>query len=202
MTPDSIDFSFLVLLARPTSCAGLLGRHNTIASNEIIQSGVMAAMLSLICSAKHKSQMAGLQVLAVLALVSDAAAQKLMSQRLLTALQVSQQHSPVSLDHRVCVYACLCTHVLAAVLVAMLAVLTVPVTFPGWCLRGRKTAGLASCLMCLAWMSACGRLPCVQQHCVAVRVESVHLEGRQPKHCWHISKQACCTTYLCYTILA
>lgn len=50
----------------------------------------MAAMLSLICSAKHKSQMAGLQVLAVLALVSDAAAQKLMSERLLTALQVSQ----------------------------------------------------------------------------------------------------------------
>ncbi len=68
--------------------AGLLGRHNTIASNEIIESGVMAAMLSLICSAKHKSQLAGLQVLASLALVSDAAAQKLMSDRLLTALQV------------------------------------------------------------------------------------------------------------------
>lgn len=68
---------------------GLLGQHNTIAGNEIIESGVMAAMLSLICSAKHKSQLAGLQVLASLALVSDAAAQKLMSQRLLTALQVS-----------------------------------------------------------------------------------------------------------------
>ena len=48
----------------------------------------MAAMLSLICSAKHKSQLAGLQVLASLALLSHAAAQKLMSQRLLTALQV------------------------------------------------------------------------------------------------------------------
>ena len=89
--------------------AGLLGRHNTIASNEIIQSGVMAAMLSLICSAKHKSQMAGLQVLAVLALVSDAAAQKLMSERLLTALQVSQQHNSVSLDRCVCACVCVCS---------------------------------------------------------------------------------------------
>ena len=68
--------------------AGLLGQHNSIASTEIIQGGVMAAMLTLICSAKHKSQLAGLQVLATLALVSHAAAQKLMSQRLLTALQV------------------------------------------------------------------------------------------------------------------
>ncbi len=68
--------------------AGLLGQHNTIASTEIIEGGVMAAMLTLICSPKHKSQLAGLQVLASLALVSDAAAQKLMSQRLLTALQV------------------------------------------------------------------------------------------------------------------
>ncbi len=68
--------------------AGLLGQHNTIASTEIIQGGVMAAMLTLICSPKHKSQLAGLQVLASLALVSDAAAQKLMSERLLTALQV------------------------------------------------------------------------------------------------------------------
>ena len=89
--------------------AGLLGRHNTIASNEIIQSGVMAAMLSLICSAKHKSQMAGLQVLAVLALVSDAAAQKLMSERLLTALQVSQQHNPLSFDHCVCACVRICS---------------------------------------------------------------------------------------------
>ena len=68
--------------------AGLLGQHNTIASTEIIEGGVMAAMLTLICTAKHKSQLAGLQVLASLALVSDAAAQKLMSERLLTALQV------------------------------------------------------------------------------------------------------------------
>lgn len=68
--------------------AGLLGQHNSIASNEIIEGGVLAAMLSLICSAKHKSQLAGLQVLASLALVSHTAAQKLMSQRLLAALQV------------------------------------------------------------------------------------------------------------------
>ena len=86
----------------------------------------MAAMLSLICSAKHKSQMAGLQVLAVLALVSDAAAQKLMSERLLTALQVSQQHKPVLPGHHVCVCVCLCTHVR----VLVLAVLTIPVTSP------------------------------------------------------------------------
>ena len=68
--------------------AGLLGQHNSIASNEIIEGGVLAAMLSLICSAKHKSQLAGLQVLASLALVSNTAAQKLMTQRLLAALQV------------------------------------------------------------------------------------------------------------------
>ena len=68
--------------------AGLLGQHNSIASRELIEGGVLAAMLALICSAKHKSQLAGLQVLASLALVSNEAAQKLMSQRLLTALQV------------------------------------------------------------------------------------------------------------------
>ena len=66
----------------------MLGQHNSITSNEIIEGGVLAAMLSLICSAKHKSQLAGLQVLASLALVSNTAAQKLMSQRLLAALQV------------------------------------------------------------------------------------------------------------------
>ena len=71
------------------STAGLLGQHNTIASEEIIQGGVLAAMLSLICSAKHKSQLAGLQVLSSLALVSSTAAKKLLSQRLLAALEVS-----------------------------------------------------------------------------------------------------------------
>ncbi|KAL0020138.1 hypothetical protein WJX77_006173 [Trebouxia sp. C0004] len=76
-----------VVVEQACKTIGLLGQHNTIASTEIIQGGVMAAMLTLICSAKHKSQLAGLQVLASLALVSDAAAQKLMSQRLLTALQ-------------------------------------------------------------------------------------------------------------------
>lgn len=68
--------------------AGLLGQHNTIASEEIIQGGVLAAMLSLICSAKHKSQLAGLQVLSNLALVSNTAAKKLLSHRLLAALEV------------------------------------------------------------------------------------------------------------------
>ena len=70
-------------------CAGLLGQHNSITSNVIIEEGVLAAMLSLICTAKHKSQLAGLQVLASLALVSNTAAQKLLSQRLLAALQVN-----------------------------------------------------------------------------------------------------------------
>ena len=73
--------------------AGLLGQHNSITSNEIIEGGVLAAMLALICSAKHKSQLAGLQVLASLALVSNTAAQKLMSQRLLAALQVRSLNS-------------------------------------------------------------------------------------------------------------
>lgn len=46
-------------------------------------------MLSLICSAKHKSQLAGLQVLSNLALLSNTAARRLLSHRLLTALEVS-----------------------------------------------------------------------------------------------------------------
>ena len=64
-------------------CAGLLGRHNGITSEEIIQSDVLAAMLSLIGSVKHKSQLAGLQVIAGLALTSEAAAQRLLTPEVL-----------------------------------------------------------------------------------------------------------------------
>ena len=70
---------------------GLLGRHNGITSEEIIQSDVLSAMLSLICSVKHKSQLAGLQVIAGLALTSEAAAQRLLTPEV---LQVPT-HAPV-----------------------------------------------------------------------------------------------------------
>ncbi|KAL3158161.1 hypothetical protein ABBQ32_011753 [Trebouxia sp. C0010 RCD-2024] len=76
-----------IVVEQACKTISLLGQHNTITSNEIIEGGVLAAMLSLICTAKHKSQLAGLQVLASLALVSNTAAQKLLSQRLLAALQ-------------------------------------------------------------------------------------------------------------------
>ena len=62
---------------------GLLGRHNGLTSEEIIQSDVLAAMLELITSVKHKSQLAGLQVIAGLALTSEAAAQKLLTPEVL-----------------------------------------------------------------------------------------------------------------------
>ncbi len=71
------------LVLRPAPGAGLLGRHNSITSEEIIQSDVLAAMLSLICSVKHKSQLAGLQVIAGLALTSEAAAQRLLTPEVL-----------------------------------------------------------------------------------------------------------------------
>ena len=45
-------------------------------------------MLSLICSHKHKSQLAGLQVLGSLAFMSDKAAEKLLTPRLQAALEV------------------------------------------------------------------------------------------------------------------
>ena len=41
--------------------AGLLGRHNSLTSLEIIEGDVLSAMLRLIASTKHKSQLAGLQ---------------------------------------------------------------------------------------------------------------------------------------------
>ncbi len=40
---------------------GLLGRHNSLTSLEIIEGDVLSAMLRLITSTKHKSQLAGLQ---------------------------------------------------------------------------------------------------------------------------------------------
>ena len=42
-------------------CAGLLGRHNSLTSLEIIEGDVLSAMLRLITSTKHKNQLAGLQ---------------------------------------------------------------------------------------------------------------------------------------------
>ena len=62
---------------------GLLGRHNGLTSEEIIQSDVLAAMLELITSVKHKSQLAGLQVIAGLALTSEAAAHRLLTPEVL-----------------------------------------------------------------------------------------------------------------------
>ncbi len=52
--------------ARAATCcvrrpAGLLGRHNSLTSLEIIEGDVLSAMLRLIASTKHKSQLAGLQ---------------------------------------------------------------------------------------------------------------------------------------------
>ena len=74
-------------------CAGLLGTHNSITTNEIIESDVLSAMLTLISSIKHKSQLAGLRVIGALALTSDAAAGKLLTSRLEQLLMVRlRQH--------------------------------------------------------------------------------------------------------------
>ncbi|KAK9861855.1 hypothetical protein WJX84_002096 [Apatococcus fuscideae] len=73
------DNEIVVEQACKTLC--LLGTHNSITTNEIIESNVLSAMLSLISSCKHKSQLAGLRVLGVLALTSDAAAAKLLTPR-------------------------------------------------------------------------------------------------------------------------
>lgn len=69
--------------------AGLLGRHNSFTSDEIIQSDVLRTMLTLMSSLKHKSQLAGLQVIAGLALTSEAAAQKLLTPQVLQASHLS-----------------------------------------------------------------------------------------------------------------
>ena len=61
---------------------GLLGKSELFTSDEIIQSDVLRTMLDLICSLKHKSQLAGLGVLAGLALTSAETAKKLLSPKL------------------------------------------------------------------------------------------------------------------------
>jgi hypothetical protein len=71
-------------------CAGLLGRHDSFTSDEIIQGDVLSAMLSLMRSVKHKSQLAGLHVIAGLALTSEASARKLLTPNV---LQVCHNHS-------------------------------------------------------------------------------------------------------------
>lgn len=78
-------------------CAGLLGHHNSITTNEIIEGGVLAAMLTLISSYKLKGQLAGLRVVASLALISDSAARKLLTPRLQTVLEVSSWTQGASL---------------------------------------------------------------------------------------------------------
>lgn len=69
---------------------GLLGRHNAAIISEIIDSDVLSACLALISSTRHAWQLAGLRVVADLALSSDDAAQRLMADRLLDAMQASR----------------------------------------------------------------------------------------------------------------
>ncbi len=61
---------------------GLLGKSELFTSDDIIQSDVLRTMLDLICSLKHKSQLAGLSVLAGLAMTSAEMAKKLLSPKL------------------------------------------------------------------------------------------------------------------------
>ena len=68
--------------------AGLLGRHNSITTNEIIDRNVLTTMVSLIQSVKHKNQLAGLKVISGLALSSETAAKKLLTKELLVGLKV------------------------------------------------------------------------------------------------------------------
>ncbi|KAK9820032.1 hypothetical protein WJX72_005289 [[Myrmecia] bisecta] len=75
-----------VVVEQACKAIGLLGRHNSLTSAEIVQSDVLSAMLSLITSPKIKSQLAGFQVVASLALTSDAAAKKLCSLQLQASL--------------------------------------------------------------------------------------------------------------------
>ena len=71
------------------TCAGLLGKHNSITTNEIIDRNVLATMISLIRSIKHKNQLAGLAVVSGLALSSASAAKKLLTTDLLNGLEVT-----------------------------------------------------------------------------------------------------------------
>ena len=61
---------------------GYWARAQLFTSDEIIQSDVLRTMLDLICSLRHKSQLAGLGVLAGLAMTSPEAARKLLSPKL------------------------------------------------------------------------------------------------------------------------
>ena len=61
-------------------------------------------MLSLICSHKHKSQLAGLQVLGSLAFMSDKAAEKLLTPRLQAALEVGAGLRGHLLAHNSAIY--------------------------------------------------------------------------------------------------
>ena len=72
--------------------AGLLGRHNSITTNEIIDSDVLSTMVTLISSLKHKNQLAGLAVISGLALSSEAAARKLLTAEVLKCLKVCARH--------------------------------------------------------------------------------------------------------------
>ncbi|BDA47659.1 probable calcium-independent phospholipase A2-gamma at C-terminar half [Coccomyxa sp. Obi] len=76
-----------VVVQQACKTLGLLGRHDSFTSDEIIQGDVLSAMLSLMCSVKHKSQLAGLHVIAGLALTSEASARKLLTPNVLQALQ-------------------------------------------------------------------------------------------------------------------
>lgn len=66
----------------------MLGRHNSITTNEIIDNNVLSAMLALIGSVKHKNQLAGLAVISGLAMSSEAAAKKLLTSDALHCLKV------------------------------------------------------------------------------------------------------------------
>jgi hypothetical protein len=66
----------------------LLGEHNSITTNELISQNVLATLVSLISSVKHKSQLAGLGVISGLALSSETAPKKLLTKDLLTGLKV------------------------------------------------------------------------------------------------------------------
>lgn len=63
-----------------------MGKSELFTSDGIIQSDVLRTMLDLICSLKHKSQLAGLGVLAGLALTSAEMAKKLLSPKLHQAI--------------------------------------------------------------------------------------------------------------------
>ncbi|EIE23713.1 hypothetical protein COCSUDRAFT_41874 [Coccomyxa subellipsoidea C-169] len=76
-----------VVVQQACKTLGLLGRHDSFTSDEIIQGDVLSAMLSLMRSVKHKSQLAGLHVIAGLALTSEASARKLLTPHVLQALQ-------------------------------------------------------------------------------------------------------------------